>query len=48
MHRCSPSPFPASNIALALAATILLALLITLIPIRRAARLKPGDALRYA
>ena len=32
----------------ALAATILLALLITLIPIRRAVRLKPGDALRHA
>jgi putative ABC transport system permease protein len=43
-----PFTFPAWNLALALAGTILLALLITLIPIRRAVRLKPGDALRYA
>jgi putative ABC transport system permease protein len=40
--------FPAWNLALALAGTILLALLITLVPIRRAAHLRPGDALRYA
>jgi putative ABC transport system permease protein len=40
--------FPASNLALALVGTILLALLITLVPIRRAAHLRPGDALRYA
>jgi len=43
-----PLTFPTWNIPLALAGTILLALLITLIPIRRAVRLKPGDALRYA
>jgi hypothetical protein len=30
------------------AGTILLALLITLVPIRRAVRLRPGTALRYA
>jgi putative ABC transport system permease protein len=40
--------FPSWNLVLALAGTIVLALLITLVPIRRAARLRPGDALRYA
>jgi putative ABC transport system permease protein len=40
--------FPPWNLALALAGTILLALLITLVPIRRAVRLRPGHALRYA
>jgi putative ABC transport system permease protein len=40
--------FPPWNLALTLVGTILLALLITLVPIRRAARLRPGDALRYA
>jgi putative ABC transport system permease protein len=40
--------FPPWNLALALAGTVLLALLITLVPIRRAARLRPGAALRYA
>ena len=43
-----PFTFPAWNIAIALVGTILLALLITLLPIRRAVRFKPGDALRYA
>ena len=40
--------FPLSNVAVALAGTIVLALTITLVPIRRAVRLRPGDALRYA
>jgi len=40
--------FPPLNLALALAGTILLALLITLVPIRRAVHLRPGAALRYA
>ena len=40
--------FPPWNLALTLAGTILLALLITLLPIRRAVRLRPGRALRYA
>jgi putative ABC transport system permease protein len=40
--------FPLGNIALALAGTVLLALLITLLPIRRAVRYQPGNALRYA
>jgi putative ABC transport system permease protein len=40
--------FPPWNLALTLAGTILLALLITLVPIRHATRLRPGAALRYA
>jgi len=40
--------FQAWNLALALVGTILLALLITLVPIRRATHLRPGAALRYA
>jgi putative ABC transport system permease protein len=40
--------FPPWNLVITLAGTILLALLITLVPIRRAARLRPGTALRYA
>ena len=40
--------FPPWNLAVALAGTILLALLITLVPIRRATHLRPGAALRYA
>jgi ABC-type lipoprotein release transport system permease subunit len=40
--------FPLWNLAVTLVGTILLALLITLVPIRRAARLRPGAALRYA
>ena len=40
--------FPPWNLALALAGTILLALLITMVPIRRAVHLRPGHALRYA
>jgi len=39
--------FPPWNLALILAGTILLALLITVVPIRRATRLRPGAALRY-
>jgi ABC-type lipoprotein release transport system permease subunit len=42
-----PVLFPAANVALALVGTVALALLITLLPIRRAVRLRPGDALRY-
>jgi putative ABC transport system permease protein len=43
-----PFTFPLWNIPLALAGTIVLALLITLIPVGRAVRLRPGDALRYS
>jgi hypothetical protein len=40
--------FPPWNLALTLAGTILLAVLITLVPIRRATRRRHGHALRYA
>ena len=40
--------FPPWNIVLALVGTVALALLIMLLPIRRAVRFRPGDALRYA
>jgi ABC-type lipoprotein release transport system permease subunit len=40
--------FPPWNIVFALVGTIALALLIMLLPIRRAVRFRPGDALRYA
>ena len=43
-----PVAFPLWYLAPALAGTILLALLITLVPIRRAVHYRPGDALRYA
>jgi ABC-type antimicrobial peptide transport system permease subunit len=40
--------FPPWNVALALLGTIALALLVMLLPIRRAVRFAPGDAIRYA
>ena len=40
--------FPPWNVVLALVGTVALALLIMLLPIRRAVRFRPGDALRYA
>jgi putative ABC transport system permease protein len=40
--------FPPLNILIALVGTIVLALLIMRLPLRRAARFKPGEALRYA
>jgi putative ABC transport system permease protein len=40
--------FPASNLAITLVGTVVLALLVLLAPVRRAVHLKPGDALRYA
>jgi len=43
-----PFTFPLDYVALALGGTILLALLITLLPIRRAVHYRPGEALRYA
>ena len=39
--------FPALNIPIALVGTVVLALLVMLIPLRRAVAFKPGDALRY-
>ena len=43
-----PVVFPPGNILIALIGTVALALLVLLLPVRRAARLRPGDALRYA
>jgi putative ABC transport system permease protein len=43
-----PVVFPPWNIAIALAGTVLLAVLVLLLPVRRAVRFRPGDALRYA
>jgi ABC-type lipoprotein release transport system permease subunit len=40
--------FPPLNLLIALAGTVLLALVIMRIPLRRAVRLKPGEAIRYA
>jgi putative ABC transport system permease protein len=40
--------FPLLNILIALVGTVVLALLIMRLPVRRAVRFKPGEALRYA
>ena len=40
--------FPPWNVPLVLAGTLLLALVLVLLPLRRAVRLRPGDALRSA
>ncbi len=40
--------FPALNVPIALIGTVILALLVMQIPLRRAVRFKPGEALRYA
>ncbi len=40
--------FPLGYVAIALAGTALLALVVMLAPLRRAVRFKPGDAIRYA
>jgi putative ABC transport system permease protein len=40
--------FPAANAAITFVGTVLLAVLVLLAPVRRAARFKPGEALRYA
>jgi putative ABC transport system permease protein len=43
-----PAAFPLWNVVIALVGTVVLALLVLLLPVRRASRLRPGDALRYA
>jgi putative ABC transport system permease protein len=43
-----PFVFPPWNVVIALMGTVVLALVIMLLPIRRAVRFRPGDALRYA
>jgi ABC-type lipoprotein release transport system permease subunit len=40
--------FPVSYVALALAGTVILALVVMLAPLRRAVAFKPGEAIRYA
>jgi putative ABC transport system permease protein len=40
--------FPLQNVGIALVGTVILALLIIRIPVRRAVRFKPGEAIRYA
>lgn len=41
-----PVVYPAVNVAIALVGTAALALLVMALPLRRAVRMKPGDALR--
>ena len=43
-----PFVFPLWNVPIALAGTLVLALLVLFFPLRRAVRFRPGDALRYA
>ncbi|GAB7007047.1 FtsX-like permease family protein [Nocardioides sp. AN3] len=43
-----PVVFPPGNIVVALVGTTVLALLVLVLPVRRAVRFRPGDALRYA
>ena len=43
-----PVTFPVGNVVLALVGTVALAVLVTLLPIRRAVRYRPGKALRYS
>ena len=43
-----PFVFPFASVWIALVGTLALALLVLLLPLRRAVRLRPGDALRYA
>jgi len=43
-----PLAFPVANVIHALVGTVVLALVITWLPIRRAVRFRPGEALRYA
>jgi putative ABC transport system permease protein len=43
-----PVVYPLANIPVALLGTTVIALLVLLLPVRRAVRARPGDALRYA
>ena len=43
-----PVVFPPVSILIALVGTIVLALLVLFLPVRRAVRFRPGDAIRYA
>lgn len=46
--RDAKNVFPAGNIAITLAGTVVLARLALIAPLRRAVRLKPGEAILYA
>ena len=48
IHLHVPLAFPVANVLLALAGTIVLAVVVILIPLRRATHMRPGEALRYA
>jgi ABC-type lipoprotein release transport system permease subunit len=43
-----PIAFPPWNLLIALVGTVALAFLVLLLPVRRAVRFRPGDALRHA
>jgi putative ABC transport system permease protein len=43
-----PVVFPPANVLIALAGTLVLALLVLALPVRRAVRFRPGEALRYS
>jgi lipoprotein-releasing system permease protein len=43
-----PIAFPPWNVLIALVGTVALAFLVLLLPVRRAVRFRPGDALRHA
>jgi putative ABC transport system permease protein len=43
-----PFAFPPANVLIALGGTVLLALVVMRLPLRRAVRFRPGEALRYA
>lgn len=43
-----PAPYTLEHIALAFIGTMLLAMLVVVVPLRRATRLRPGDAIRYS
>ncbi len=42
-----PVVFPTVHVLVALVGTVVLALLVLFLPVRRAVRLRPGEALRY-
>ncbi len=42
-----PAPYTLANVGIAFAGTMLLAVLVVIVPLARATRLRPGDALRY-
>jgi putative ABC transport system permease protein len=42
-----PVPYTLGNLGLALAGTLVLAVVVVAVPLRRATRLRPGDAIRY-